>query len=107
MVGAVVVGRDGERLKYGDLIFPDGKSLGTRSTAPGGLLINDAMESTPLTKLQTRRVELVLLASRPSKSELEEPITLPQMSREDAVRRLTESVEIHYIDSPWRKNGTG
>ena len=53
-----------------------------------------------VTGLQPRRVELVRPTYQPSKAELEESITLPQMSLEEAGPRLVRQVEIHYIDRP-------
>ena len=41
---------------------------------------------------------------QPSKAELEESITLPPLSLEEAARRLMEPVEIHYIDKPQRES---
>ena len=61
-------------------------------------------KSKAVTRLQPRRVELVRPTHQPSKTELEEPITLPQLSLEEAARRLMKSVEIHYIDRPKRKS---
>ena len=53
-----------------------------------------------VTRLQPRRVELVRPTYQPSKADLEESITLPQMSLEEAGPRLVRQVEIHYIDRP-------
>lgn len=36
----------------------------------------------------------------PSKAELEESLSLPQLSLQEAARRLVRPVEIHYIDRP-------
>ena len=58
----------------------------------------------PVTRLEPRRVELVRSTYQPSKAELEEPITLPRMSLEEAARRLMEPVEIHHIDKPRRQS---
>ena len=58
----------------------------------------------PVTRLQPRRVELVRPTYQPSKAELEESITLPRMSLEEAARRLMEPVEIHHIDRPRRES---
>ena len=58
----------------------------------------------PVTRLEPRRVELVRSTYQPSKAELEEPITLPPMSLEEAARRLMEPVEIHHIDKPRRQS---
>ena len=61
-------------------------------------------KSKPGTRLQPRRVELVRPTYQPSKAELEESITLPQISLEEAARRLMEPVEIHYIERPRRES---
>ena len=53
-----------------------------------------------VTRLHPRRVELVRPTYQPSKAELEESITPPQMSLEEAGPRLVRQVEIHYIDRP-------
>ena len=53
-----------------------------------------------VTRLQPRRVALVRPTYQPSKADLEESITLPQMSLEEAGPRLVRQVEIHYIDRP-------
>ncbi len=58
----------------------------------------------PVTRFQPRRVKLVRPTYQPSKAELEESIPLPQMSLEEAARRLMEPVEIHYIDRPRRES---
>ena len=58
----------------------------------------------PVTRLEPRRVELVPSTYQPSKAELEESITLPPMSLEEAARRLMEPVEIHHIDKPRRES---
>ena len=58
----------------------------------------------PVTRLEPRRVELVRSTYQPSKAELEESITLPPMSLEEAARRLMEPVEIHHIDKPRRES---
>ena len=57
-----------------------------------------------MTRLKPPRLELVRPTYQLSKAELEEPITLPQMSLEKAASRLTEPVEIHHIDKPRREN---
>ncbi len=62
--------------------------------------MKDTRKSKPVTRLQPRRVELVRPTYQPSKAELEESITLPQMSLGEAARRLMEPVEIHYIERP-------
>ncbi len=58
----------------------------------------------PVTRLEPRRVELVRSTYQPSKAELEESITLPPLSLEEAARRLMEPVEIHHIDRPRRES---
>ena len=58
----------------------------------------------PVTRLKPHRVELVRPTYQPSKAELEESITLPPLSLEEAARRLMEPVEIHYIDKPQRES---
>ena len=62
--------------------------------------MKDARKPRPVTRLEPCRVELVRSTYQPSKAELEEPITLPQLSLEEAARRLMEPVEIHHIDKP-------
>ena len=64
----------------------------------------DTKKSKPATRLQPRRVELVRPTYQPSKAELEESITVPQMSLEEAARRLMQPVEIHHIDKPRRED---
>ena len=66
--------------------------------------MKDARKPKPVTRLKPRRVELVRPTYQPSKAELEEPITLPQMSLEEAARRLMEPVEIHHVDKPRRES---
>ena len=44
---------------------------------------------------------------QPSKADLEESITLPQMSLEEAGPRLVRQVEIHYIDRPRHESQAG
>ena len=63
-----------------------------------------ARKPKPVTTLEPRRVELVRSTDQPSKAELEEPIALPQLSLEEAARRLMEPVEIHHIDKPRRES---
>ena len=58
----------------------------------------------PATRLEPRRVELVRSTYQPPKAELEEPSALPQLSLEEAARRLMEPVEIHHIDKPRRES---
>ena len=58
----------------------------------------------PVIRLEPHRVELVRPTYQPSKAELEESITLPPLSLEEAARRLMEPVEIHYIDKPQRES---
>ena len=66
--------------------------------------MKDARKPKPVTRLEPRRVELVHSTYQPSKAELEESITLPPMSLEEAARRLMEPVEIHHIDKPRRES---
>ena len=66
--------------------------------------MKDARKAKPVTRLEPRRLELVRPTHQLSKTELEEPISLPQMSLEKAASRLTEPVEIHHIDKPRREN---
>ena len=66
--------------------------------------MKDARKAKPMTRLEPHRLELVRPTYQLSKAELEEPITLPQMSLEKAARRLTEPVEIHHIDKPRRES---
>ena len=66
--------------------------------------MKDARKPKPVIRQELRRVELVRPTYQPSKAELEEPITLPQMSLEEAARRLMEPVEIHHIDEPERES---
>ena len=66
--------------------------------------MNDSRKPKPVTRLESRRVELVRSTCQPSKAELEEPITLPQLSLEEAARRLMEPVGIHHIDKPGRES---
>ena len=66
--------------------------------------MKDARKPKPVTRLEPRRVELVRSTYQPSKAELEESITLPPMSLEEAARRLMEPVEIHHIDKPRRES---
>ena len=58
----------------------------------------------PVTRLEPRRVELVRSTYQPSKAELEESVTLPPISLEEAARKLMEPVEIHHIDKPRRES---
>lgn len=58
----------------------------------------DAGKPKLVTRLEPRRVELARSTYQSSKAELEGPITLPQLSLEEAARRLMEPVEIHPID---------
>ena len=62
--------------------------------------MKDARKPKPVTRIEPRRVELARRTCQPSEAELEEPITLPKMSLEEAARRLMEPVEIHRIDKP-------
>ena len=66
-----------------------------------------ARKPKPATRLEPRRVELPRPTYQPSKAEFEEPITLPQMSLEEAAHRLMEPVEILHIDKPRRESSTG
>ena len=66
--------------------------------------MTDSKKPKPGTRLEPRRVELVRSTYQPSKAELEEPITLSQLSLEEAARRLMETVEIHHIDKPRRES---
>ena len=66
--------------------------------------MKDSKKPKPVTRLEPHRVELVRPTYQPSKAELEESITLPQMSLEEAARGLMEPVEIHYIDKPRRES---
>jgi len=61
-------------------------------------------KSKAATRLQPRQVELVRPTYQPSKAELEESLSLPQLSLEEAARRLVRPVEIHYIDRPKRQS---
>ena len=67
--------------------------------------MKDAWKPKLVTRLEPRRVELVLSTYQSSNAELEEPITLPQLSLEEAARRLMEPVDIHHIDKPRREGG--
>ena len=78
--------------------------MGTSNTVPEGFSMKGTKKSKPGTRLQPRRVELVRPTYQPSKAELEESITLPQISLEEAARRLMEPVEIHYIERPRRES---
>ena len=71
--------------------------MDTSNAAPRGSSINDASKPKPVARLEPRRVELVRSTYQPSKAELGEPITRPQVSLEDAPRRLIEPVAIHPI----------
>lgn len=66
--------------------------------------MKDGRQPKPVTRLEPRRVELVCSTYQPTKAALEEPITLPQLSLEEAARRLMEPVEIHRIDNPCRES---
>lgn len=66
--------------------------------------MKDARKPKPVTRIEPRRVELVRPTYQPSKAELEESITLPQMSLEETARWLMEPVEIHHIDQPRRES---
>jgi hypothetical protein len=66
--------------------------------------MKDSKPPKPVTRLEPHRVELVHPTYQPSKAELEESIALPQMSLEEAARRLMEPVEIHHIDKPRRES---
>ncbi len=61
-----------------------------------------AKESKPVTRFEPRQVELVRLTCRPSKAELEESISLPQLSLKETARRLMKPAEIHLIARPKR-----
>jgi len=65
--------------------------------------MKDSKRPKPMIRLEPRRVELVRSTYQPSQAELEESISLPPMSLEEAVRRLMEPVEIHHIDKPQRE----
>ncbi len=65
-----------------------------------------AKESKPVTRFEPRQVELVRLTCPPSKAELEESISLPQLSLEETARRLMKPAEIHHIARPKRNRGT-
>ena len=78
--------------------------MGARNAAPGGSSMKNSRKPKPVTRLEPRRVELVRSTYQPSKAELEESITLPPMSLEEAARRLMEPVEIHHIDKPRRES---
>ncbi len=66
--------------------------------------MKDSTKPKPVTRLEPRRVELVRSTYQPSKAELEESITLPPLSLEEAARRLMEPVGIHHIDKPRRES---
>ena len=66
--------------------------------------MKDARKPKLVTRIEPRRVELVRPTYQPSKADLERPITLPQISLEEAARRLMEPVEIHHLDKPRRES---
>ncbi|MDE0123255.1 MAG: hypothetical protein OXN97_01640 [Bryobacterales bacterium] len=51
-------------------------------------------------RLDLHRVELVDSTCEPNRAELEASIAVPQMSMEEAARRLMEPMENYYIDKP-------
>ena len=79
---------------------PGGPVFGTTNAAPRGSSIKDAKKPKPGTRLKPRRVELVRPIYQPSVAELEELIMLPQMSLEEAARRLMAPVETYRIAKP-------
>ena len=60
-------------------------------------------QSKPGTRLEPRRVALGRSAHQPSKAELEDSISLPPMSLDEAARGVMQPVEIHRIQEPRRK----
>jgi len=64
-------------------------------------------QSKPRARLEPRRVELVRSTHQPSKAELEESISLPPLSLDEAACGLMRPVEIHHIQEPRRESWTG
>lgn len=66
--------------------------------------MKDSGPPKPLTRLEPHRVKLVHSTFEPNRAKLEESVARPQISLEEAVPRLMESVEISYIDEPRCEN---
>ena len=59
---------------------------------------------TNTTKLPTRRVvEIVKASYQPSKADMEEEFDVPEMTLEEAARRVMESVDVKTISRPKKK----
>ena len=66
--------------------------------------MKDSKPREPVARSARYRVELVRPTYQPSKAELEESITLPQLSPRESARRPIEPVEIRYIEMPGARN---
>ena len=51
-----------------------------------------------------RMVEIVKASYQPSKADIEEEFEVPEMTLEDAARRVMESVDVKTISRPKRKD---